>query len=83
MTLQNSIYCYLTAGHTKLHLGDERPPLGYLWGEGAQRRSAYENLSCHYIMTGAESEQPVGSRFTSGWAAETMQDLFAFLIRVL
>ena len=21
-------------GHTELHLGDERPPFGYLWGEG-------------------------------------------------
>ena len=27
------------------------------------RRPAYENLSFHYVRTGAESEQPVGALF--------------------
>ena len=29
----------------------------------AQWRPAYENVSFHYVMTGAESEQPVGAPF--------------------
>ena len=32
----------------------------------AWRRPAYENLSFHYVTTGAESEQPVGAPFYQG-----------------
>ena len=45
-----------------------------------QRRPAYEHHPFSYIMKGAESEQLVAAPFISGWAAEKMQDSFAFLI---
>lgn len=44
------------------------------------QRPAYANASCYYVTMGAEFQQPVGARNTSGWAAEMMHDLFAFLI---
>ena len=53
-------HCYLTAGHTELHLGDGRPPLGYLRGEGGVfSRRVGRAVSCRYVTSGAESEQPV------------------------
>ena len=46
-------HCCLTAGHTELHLRDERPPLRYLL---SLRRGGRP-----MIMKGADSEQPVGA----------------------
>ena len=53
LTLSEDVakHCYLTAGHTELHLGDDIP-LRYL----TQRTSAYENLSFRYVTTWAESD---------------------------
>ena len=72
-------HCYLTAGHTELHLGDGRPPLGYLRGEGGsvftQRRPA-GLLSLRKVRSWIWTTckiLPVGG-------LQKMQDLFAFLI---
>ena len=51
-------HCCLTAGHTKLHLGDERPPLGYLL---SLHRGGVSMKMTSSITKGAESEQPVGA----------------------
>ena len=62
LTLSDNIakHCYLTAGHTELHLRDGAPLSDI---STAQRRSAYENLSFHYVTKWAESELPVGELF--------------------
>lgn len=44
------------------------------------QRPAYANDSRYYVTMGAEFQQPVGASNMSGWAAEMMQGLFAFLI---
>ena len=44
----------------------------------AQRRSAYDDDTFHYVTTGEDSEQPVGA--LCGWAAETTKESLLFLI---
>ena len=62
LVLSNDIvkHCCLSARHTELLLGDERPP-SLISAIAAQWRSVYDNDSFHYVTKGAESGQPVGA----------------------
>ena len=63
-------HCYFTAGHTERHLGDERPIISCHRGERTGLRTSLLSLrnDRSWIWTAC------------GWAAETTQDSFAFLI---
>ena len=45
-------HCYLTTGHTELHLGDESPPLEYLRGEwGVFSRRGGQPMKISLVVT--------------------------------